>query len=214
MIDAGELVGAIRRMDATGQIDATPEFTGRWPSPLAAVAEAQGLANHWNEKRSSIVATEFKQLRDRSAQIATKLRGRSVADHLARADRAISEASIVLPSRATDLVQAWKAAFTAAQAKPIGSDDIEDLIVAFEEATSWPEDPPQRLAWLAGRPAGAVEAMRALVQAGEAAIEALRAHASDVVGDTGTGPSPALIKAVGQALREASSRGNAARDAA
>lgn len=214
MINSGELVSAILRMNKTGRTDAVPELSVRLPSSMGAISEAHELGTLWNAKQSQIVSVEFRQLKERTNSIEGGLRGHSVASHLERVDAAVTQASEILGNTGMDAVQAWRRAYSEYKTKSLAIEEVEDLIIAFDEEESIPSETVERLSWLANQPAGAVMILNSLMQTGEHAIETMCAHAKDVVGDGGARASLDTINAVGQAMREVSSRITAKTDAA
>lgn len=204
MINSGELVGAILRMNQSGRADAVPTNPGRWPNGVRAIEEAHALAQVWNDRRNQIDSVEFRQLRDRTGGIAEKLRGRSVNSHVERVDAAITKASELLGNRGLDQVQVWKRALADHRSKPSVSSKVEDLIVALGADDAVPSTLPLRLCWLASMPAGAVDEIGNLLSSGEAALGTMRDHAKDIVSESGGNKSISALRTVGQALLKAS----------
>ena len=204
MINSGDLVGAIIRMNDTGQADPVPDFSNRWPGSLDSIATAYDLAAYWNTKRSQIENVEFRQLRERTATISDRLRGRSIASHLERVDAIVSKTSEILKNKGVDNVQTWKKNLAEYKNRPPFNDEVEDLIFTFDDESTIPSGLPGRLAWLASRPAGPIEALNGLLQTGEKAVEVMRDHAKDIISDGGAGASLDTIKSIGKAIIGAS----------
>lgn len=209
MINSGELVAAILRMNQSGQADPVPEYSGRWPNSTAAIEAAHTLASVWNERKTQIDGVEFRLLRDRTNGIVEKLRGRSIDSHVDRVDAAVTKASELLGNRGIDQVHAWKKALSELRSKPSVASVIEDLIVAMEADEAVPSTASLRFCWLSSLPAGALDEIGALLSFGEKAIETMRDHAKDIVSGSGGGRSISAIKTVGQSLLKASQRDSA-----
>lgn len=207
MIASGELVAAITRMNASGRMDELPEFEGKLSGTLTPIGAAYDLAGEWNSECSKLLSTEFKQIRDRCEALSGTLRGRSISEHLKRADQVISSVSDLLPGKSHDLVSEWKLDYHRAKTAPPDFVSLQQVIVALEDEALQPGELPQKLSWLASRPAKDLQEINGLAQLGERTISALLEHARDTVGESNEGQSLSYLKEIGKKLVSASGDG-------
>ena len=204
MIDSGELVAAITRMNASGRMDELPEFEGKLTGTLTPIGAAYDLAEEWNSECTNVQSIEFQLIRDRCEALSRTLRGRSISEHLKRADQAISSVSTLLPGKAHDLVSEWKRDYHETQTASPDFARLQHLIVELEEEASHPADLPNRLSWFASLPARDLQEINGLAQLGERTISALLEHARDTVGEGNEGQSLSSVKEIGKKLVSAS----------
>lgn len=201
LTDASELAGAVVRLAATGKFDPIPDSDGGLPEPFR---RARELAQHWSEKRAHIERTEYAQLQNRADNLASALRGKSVAAHLGRLDVVITGISDLLPTAVADRVTVWKQLFPrAVQRLEDGAGSrVEDLIIGFEGGEV-PTKLADRLGWLANAPAKDLEELLGAAQNGEKLVETLRDFARDCISEAGGVGSLDKVKSAGRAIRAA-----------
>lgn len=208
LIDASELVGAVKRLVETGQFDAVPASATGLPDLYRRACE---LAQNWNDKRSFIERTEFAQVKSRTEKVAELIRGKTVEDHLIRLDTCITKIAEQIGFAAPDKVGEWKSGLGKIQPRldDGAGERVENLIMAIEDDTA-PRRLLPRLDWLAQAPARDLAEIWSLAQHGERTVEDLRNHARDCIREaTGSGSlsdinetGRRLVDAVEQALAE------------
>jgi hypothetical protein len=204
LTDASEIAGAIERMRVTGQVDEVPAENGGLPETMK---RARELAETWRTKRALIDRTETKQLADRSEALSALLRGRGVADHLARLDEAITRVGKAMPEAAPDGVYAWKQAYPRLKARLEEGmrERLETFLVEMDhEDTGVPAKFAARLAWLARAPGKELGEVLDAANAGEKLVGELLAHVRDCVREAQGTASLAAVQKIGAALVAAS----------
>lgn len=204
MIDSGELVNAINQMNATGQMDDLPEFEGKLSGTLAPIGAAYDIVEEWHSESTKVQSVEFQQIRDRCKTLSRTLRGRSISEHLKRADQIISRVSTLLPGKAHDLVSEWQQDYHEQKTASVDYSSLQQLIVSFEDETSHPTELPKRLSWFASLPARDLQEVNGLALLGDRTVSALLDHARDTVGEGSQGQSLSSLKEIGKQLVSAS----------
>jgi hypothetical protein len=208
LTDASEMAGAIQRMKDTSKSDEVPQDQGSLPHVLNAGRE---LSDLWREKRALIDRTESKQLRDRVGTLFTLLRQRSVDEHFARVDAAITKVSDLMHQAAPELVSNWKQAYARVKSKlqDGAGQRLELFMVSLEDPDEGlPEKMALRLGWMAKAPAKDLADILDLANLGEKVVEQLHQHANDCVIEAAGTASLSEVHRVGSALKAAARRGS------
>lgn len=214
LVDVSEVAPAIQRMREAGRADSVPANDGGLPDIFCRARELAGL---WREKRSIIDRTEASQLKNRAESLFNLLRGRGVADHLARIDSVVTSVAELMPGAAPDLVSGWKQAYSqmTPRLKEGASQRVEELMNVFDDPESGrPPNVARSLGWMACAPAKDLADLLELANRSEKLVGELHAHVSDCLREaSGTG-SVATVRGIGARLRAASrlddKKGNAA----
>jgi hypothetical protein len=213
LTDASEIAGAIERMRNTGQVDDVPAADGGLPELLKRGRE---LAESWRTKRALIDRTEAKQLSDRSEALCALLRGRGVANHLARIDDVVTSVARLMPEASSDGVFSWKQSYARLKARldEGAAERLEVFLVDLSDEESVPARAAPRLGWLAKAPARDLAEALEAANAGEKLIGDLLAHVRDCVREAQGTASLAAVQKIGAALVAASGHGTKAKEAA
>lgn len=204
LIDVSEVAGAIQRMRETGRADGVPANDGGLPDVLG---RARELAGVWREKRSVIDRTEASQLKNRAENLFKLLRERSVADHLARIDAAVTRVAGLMPGAAPDLVAGWKQVYSqmTPRLQDGASQRVEELMSVFDDSESGlPPNAARRLGWMARVPAKDLADLLELANQGEKLVGVLRTHVSDCLHEASGMGSMATVRGIGARLKAAS----------
>jgi len=206
LTDSSEIAGAIERIKNTGRADEVPAEEGSLPDVLSRGRE---LAALWRDKRYMIDRTEAGQLKGRIESLFTLLRGRGIADHLARVDDAISKVSDLMPKAAPEMVGNWKQAYSRLTAKlqEGAGRRLEEFMANFEDPEEWSaQQTAPRLGWMARAPAKDLADFLELANLGERLVGELYQHVDDCVREAAGIGSLAEIRRIGSALKAASRR--------
>lgn len=204
LVDASEIAGAIQRMKETGRADKVPPNDSGLPDILRRGRE---LAASWREKRAQIDHTEATQLKNRVDSLLGLLRERSIGDHLARLDSAVTKVADLMPSAAPDMVAGWKQAYARAMGRLAeGSGQrLEEFMVAFDDPdVGLPQKAALRMGWMASAPAKDLSDFLELANQGEKLITELHTHVRDCVREAAGTGSLGAVRKVGAALKVAS----------
>jgi hypothetical protein len=214
LTDASEIAAAIERMKETGQVDEVPAEDGGLPELLKRGRE---LAESWRAKRALIDRTEAKQLTDRSEALSSLLRGRSVANHLARVDDAVTRVAALMKEASPDSVFAWKQAY--ARLRPRLEEGVAERLEGFlvelaDEEDGVPAKAAPRIGWLARAPAKELTDVLEVANLGEKLVGDLLAHVRDCVREAKGTASLSEVQRIGAALVAASGLASEAKEAA
>jgi hypothetical protein len=204
LVDVSEVAPAIQSMRETGRADSVPANDGGLPNLLC---HARELAGVWREKKSVIDRTEVPQLKNRAESLFKLLRDRSVDDHLARIDAAVTNVSALMPGAAPDLVSGWKRAYSqiTPRLKDGANQRVEEFISLLDDPESGP--PPnaaRRLGWMARAPAKDLADLLELSNQGEKLVGVLHDHVSDCLREASGAGSLATVRGIGARLKAAS----------
>jgi hypothetical protein len=204
LLDVSDVAPAIQRMLKTGRADRVPANDNGLPDDLC---RARDLADAWCKKVNRIDRTEADQLKSRVENLFNLLRGRGVADHLARIDAAVTYVAGLMPGAAPSLVAEWKQEYSqmTLRLKEGASQRVEDLISALDDPEGgFPPNAACRLGWMARAPAKDLADLLELSNKGEELVRELHSHVSDCLREaSGTG-SLATVRRIGAGLRAAS----------
>ncbi|QUD90973.1 hypothetical protein [Phenylobacterium montanum] len=150
-----------------------------------------------------IPALETRLLQERAAEVATLLRGESLAARMRRIHTAAGKVFPLIRELPPELERRWRETWERLEAdlsRPDYLGPLQRLIVSVEDSEAIPKETAALLAWLVAQPAGDLRSAGEALKQGDQLCKALSERAAPYLRSAGAGATLAQIKSAGESL--------------